>query len=65
MPTRRIGADRFDRAGNLEARQIRSAGRRRVLAEALQDVRSIDSGRFYAYQHLTVTRRRDRSFDQT
>ena len=63
-PARDVGTDSRHGARNFEARQIRNAWWRRVLAEPLQNVRTVDARRFDAHQKLSRARRGCRPIDQ-
>ncbi len=65
VPPRDVGTDGRDGAGNLETRDVRCAGRRRILPQPLQDVRTIHTGRLYAHQYVAGSRHGHRAFDQT
>ena len=64
VPVGHVGADRVDRAGDLEPGNVRRAGRRRVLPAPLHHVGPIDAGRGHPDQHLARARRRPRTFDR-
>ena len=64
-PARDIRADGRDSSGDLEAGQVRDAGRWRILAEPLQDVGPIDACGLDSHQQFTGPGRRCRSIDQT
>jgi len=58
FPARHAGTERDDLAGDFEAGNIRCAGRRRIAALALHDIRAIDAGGCHLDQDLTVAGRR-------
>ncbi len=58
--TRRALAKRGDLAGDLEAWQVGSAGRRRIMALPLQHVRAVDARRRHADENLAGAGRRHR-----
>ena len=53
-----------DGSGDLEARQVGRAWRRRILAEPLHDVRTVDTGGRDADEHFTGRGSRNGAFDE-
>ena len=51
----------YDFAGDLQAKDICHAGRRRIMALALMDIRSVDACGFHTDQDLAICRDRTRA----
>ncbi len=64
-PAHDVRADGRDGSGDLEARQVRHARWRRILAEPLQDVRPIHACGLDAHQQFARSGSRCRPLDQT
>ena len=58
LEARGASAERNDFAGDLEAWNVAGAGRRRIVAGALRDVRPVDAGGRDLDQDLVLARRR-------
>jgi hypothetical protein len=59
----RAGAQAFDHAGQLDAKDVGSIGRQRIVALSLQHVHAVHSGSAHAHEHFTLARDRARAFD--
>ena len=61
LPAFDIGTERRDLAGNLESRNVRRAGRRRIEAHALHDIGTVHAGGGHLYENFAGARDRGRA----